>query len=484
MRVSEYFSLGRSQATLDFVDVDVVADTPVFISPKALTLLPSDFGDECVHLVQNFFQTILELIRTGQNDKAESLLRVLREPNETRLGLSKGKARGHALGSESAHDVWQALSQSEAAKSGLLEDLEDTVLMIEGISVDIVSDIATNLIREPLIRYTQEMCELYGIPLQDGVNSGPLWSGSDRIWYSKFVRLPIAASARLLFVPKAIVRTHLQYDSGEYFRHFLLTHMQQVELDANSELVQIIKSGRGRRQITRRRVTKKSLVRKYGSGKKAIVRETRKYPEVLERYKAIKRDETHLPLTLDDIASIEGQARPDWDGLMQEVQDVAVGRVNATRYEKAVEGLLTGVFYPNLTNPVVRHRIHDSRKIIDITYTNMALNGFFRWVATHYPAPHIFVECKNYGSEVGNPELDQLSGRFSPSRGKVGLLVCRSFENKQLFLDRCADTAHDGRGFILPLDDQDLATLTEARKADPLFSNWPLLQNRFQQVVS
>jgi hypothetical protein len=236
MRVSEYFHLGRTQASLDFVDVDIVADTPLFINPKALTMLPSEFGDECVHLVQSFFGTILELIRTDRNNEAERLLGQLREPNETRFGLSKGKARGHALGSESAHDVWESLSQSEAAKSGLLEDLEDTVLMIEGISIDIVSDVATNLIRVPLIQYTQRMCDLYGIPTYDVVDSGPLWDSQKKEWYSKFVRLPVAGSGKLLLVPKVIVRTHLQYDSGEYFRHFLLTRMQQNELAANTEL--------------------------------------------------------------------------------------------------------------------------------------------------------------------------------------------------------------------------------------------------------
>ncbi len=483
MRVSQHYALGRSQPSLDFVDVDIVEDTPVFVSPKALTLLPSDFGDECVHLVQNFFQTVLEYIRTDQNDKAEQLLGQLREPNETRLGLSRGKARGHALGNSSAHDVWKALSQSEAARSGLLEDLEDTVLMIEGISVDIISDITTNIIREPLIRYTQAMCEQYGIPLEEGVNSGPLWSSRDRVWYSEFVKLPIAGSGRLLLVPKAIVRTHLLYDSGEYFRHFLLTHMQHVELAANSELVQVIKSGRGRRQVIKRRVTKKSLMKKYGTGKAAIVRETRKYPEVLARYKTIKRDEKHLPLTLDDIANVEGVAKPDWDSLLSEVLSVPTGGESAARYEKAVEGLLTALFYPNLTNPIVQHEIHNGRKRIDITYTNMALNGFFRWAAMHYPASHVFVECKNYGNEVGNPELDQLSGRFSPSRGQVGLLVCRKFQNKSLFLERCADTARDSRGFIVALDDVDLTELAQSRKTQPLYSDWPLLQNRFRSLV-
>ncbi|GAH38824.1 unnamed protein product, partial [marine sediment metagenome] len=374
---------------------------PVFLSPKALTMLPSEFGDECVHLVQHFFQTVLDHIRSGRNWQAEALLRELREPNETRLGLSIGKAQGHALGSGSAHNVWESLSQSEAVKSGLLEDLEDTVLMIEGVSIDIVSDMTTNIIRGPLIRYTQRMCAQYGIPVSPGVDSGPLWNSKEARWDSEFVELPIAGSGRLIFVPKVLVRTSLQYDAGEYYRHFLLTHMQQAELAANTELVEIIRSGKGKRARTRKRVTKKALVGKYGAGKKAIVNETRKHPAALVAYKAVKRDEKHLPLTLEDMSSLEGEPDTDWDALLHAVRSVPAGQADAGRYEKAVEGILSALFYPNLTNPNVQHEIHNGRKRIDITYTNMALNGFFKWLAAHYPSAHVFVECKNYGREVG-----------------------------------------------------------------------------------
>jgi hypothetical protein len=114
----------------------------------------------------------------------------------------------------------------------------------------------------------------------------------------------------------------------------------------------------------------------------------------------------------------------------------------------------------------------------------MALNGFFKWLAAHYAAAHVFVECKNYGKEVGNPELDQLSGRFSPSRGQIGMLVCRSFENKALFLRRCVDTAKDGRGFIVALDDDDISALTTARQEDPLFADWKLLRERFDRLIN
>src|SRR5262249_40784099 len=153
----------------------------------------------------------------------------------------------------------------------------------------------------------------------------------------------------------------------------------------------------------KRRVTKKSLIEKYGAGKQAIVRETRKHPEALAQYRAVKKDAKHLPLTLDDIASVEGTVGPNWNDLLKQVLGVPVGREDATRYEKAVEGLLTALFYPSLTNPIVQHEIHNGRKRIDITYTNMAVSGFFKWLAAHYPVPHVFVECKNYGREVANP---------------------------------------------------------------------------------
>src|SRR5262249_28789146 len=322
----------------------------------------------------------------------------LREPNETYLGLSRAKSRGHALGAESAHDVWGALSHSEAARSGLLQDLEDTVLMVEGISTDIVSDITTNIIRKPLIRYTQEACQLYGIPLVDQVPTGPLWHPGNREWYSSFEPQPVTPHGRLLLVPKAIVRTHLEYDADEYYRHFLLVHLQQVELNANSGLVQLLKNGR-------RRVTKKDLKAKYGTGKRTIVRETLNHPDILTSYKTAKRDDPHSPLTHEDMARIEDQQGPDWDRLSAAVLAVPPGNDAAPDYEKAVESLLTALFYSNLTNPRVQHRIHEGRKIIDITYTNMAVSGFFSWVAAHYPVPHVFVECKNYGRELGNPEL-------------------------------------------------------------------------------
>jgi hypothetical protein len=360
----------------------------------------------------------------------------------------------------------------------LLRDLEDTVLMVEGIGPDLVSDMTTNIIRQPLIRYTQEQCAQWGIPTTDGVATGPMWDPATGEWFSEFEVQPVTPAGRLLLIPKILVRQRLTYDADEYYSHYLLPFLEDVEVAAGSSLVRVVKS------TGAHRVTKKDLTAKYGRGKRTIVEQTRQHPEVLERYRRAKRERFTPPMSHVDIAGAEGTELPDWDALLAAVLNTPPGREHADAYHRAVQALLTALLYPSLVDPKREWEIHDGRKRIDIVYVNAATDGFFDWLSRHYPAAHIIVECKNYSRDVANQELDQLAGRFSPSRGRVGLLLSRSFEDKQLFIERCRDTARDDRGFILALDDDDLRELVDAGRAFGYGSRqFALLKQRFDVLI-
>src|SRR5690606_21638812 len=173
-----------------------------------------------------------------------------------------------------------------------------------------------------------------------------------------------------------------------------------------------------------------------------------------------------------------------FDNFIKDIFAIAPGIKGASAYENAIEKFLSALLYPSLSFPVKQDEIHDGRKRIDITYVNDSKIGFFNWISRNYPASHIFVECKNYGKEVGNPELDQLSGRFSPSRGKLGILVVRSIENKPLLLQRCKDTATDHRGFILVLEDCDLKNLAQQRQRIQSDYADTLLYKQFKALIS
>lgn len=479
IRVSQYFSLGRTQAELDFVDVDVTTDTRVFISPTAIRLMDTPWAAECTSLIQDYFQEVLDAIRAGSDSRAKFLLRSLREPNETHLGLSSGESQGRSLGPKSAIEVWNALRKSAAVKSGLLQDLEETVLMIDGIGPDIISDITTNIIREPLIRYTQEACDYYDIPTQS-VDSGPLWNQSQKTWGNRPEQLPMIKGEKVLLVPKIIVRRHPVYDADHYMRHFVLEYLKEIEeSDPTSDLVRILKDGT-------RKGLKGKIGERYGfkiDRKKAITKQTIKNPKLLEDYKS-SREAAAIPLTHSEIAGAAHVQAPDWDALLKAVTVLTPGAADADAYEKAIEGLLSALFYPSLVHPQRQRKINNGRKRLDIVYSTRGNNDFFEWVHKKYTAPYFLVECKNYKNDVANPEVDQLIGRFGPSKGKVGLLVCRKIEDRALLTARLRDAAKDGQGYIIALDDSDLAKLVASAKGQNLFADdFKLLRDRFDELV-
>jgi hypothetical protein len=71
MRVSEHYRLGLTQPQLDFVDVDTRDDTRLYVDPQALRTNTGRWAHECLALVQDFFEVVIESIREGRGWQAE-----------------------------------------------------------------------------------------------------------------------------------------------------------------------------------------------------------------------------------------------------------------------------------------------------------------------------------------------------------------------------------------------------------------------------
>lgn len=449
MRISQIYSLNKSQAELDFIDISPTEDTPLFLDPFFLGRRTDNWSNEATLVIRSFFQRVIDLIRDENETEAKNLFNHLHEPNTTCLGMSVGNPRGRGVGNSDTDKIYDSLLRSRAIQTGLIQDIEDNILFVDNFGKDKLSDMVTNIITGNLIEYTQNQCRLHGIDLNEDIVSGYYWSRRENEWVSEHREMLVVDGKKILLVPKGIVSFSKSYTPERYYNQFVLDFLQNENLRLNTALVQ-------RRANGNPFVTKKSLKELNPQSKDFLRKFSREHPEVLEQFKNEVQVDS---LTNNEITELN--VRTIAQTLSGKLNTIPAGRDSADDFHNTIIGILELIFYPHLINPVKEREIHEGRKRIDLTFDNGAQVGVFRRLSENMgiPCGYIFVECKNYSTDITNPELDQLSGRFSVNRGQMGFLVCRTIDNMNLFIERCRDTYRDGRGLIVPIVDADLIGL-------------------------
>jgi hypothetical protein len=135
-RFADHFGIGLTQPELDFVDIPLEEDRPVYLDPFAVSLYDDDLSVQCNDTVVGFFQATISGIQSGDNGRAERMLQRLSEPNETHLGVSSGPPQGRGVSGKQAFDLYKSIVSSKAAKSGLVSELSECDLFINGIGPD------------------------------------------------------------------------------------------------------------------------------------------------------------------------------------------------------------------------------------------------------------------------------------------------------------------------------------------------------------
>ena len=71
---SDEFSLNKTQAELDFVDIPIETDIPLFIDPFAISRRVNRWSEGCHRTIITFFEQVIDAIRTGNDTLALNLL--------------------------------------------------------------------------------------------------------------------------------------------------------------------------------------------------------------------------------------------------------------------------------------------------------------------------------------------------------------------------------------------------------------------------
>jgi len=479
MRISQRLGLGKSKLELDFFDYEIGKDNYAFLDPYYIAKKEDSFLSECNTYIETFFNRFLYLLKEDE-DAAFDLFSHLGEVNEICLGMSENAPAGRGVGAINTKAIFKAIKLSKAFQDGTAQNLEDIRLFIPGIDKDKVSDMVANIIKLPLIRYTQEQCFLLGIPMTY-VETGYCWDREK--WVRGHNQTLVIDDKRILLYPKNLVSNSKFYSSTEYFRMYVLSFLQEKNLKEDTELVHKTYNKDG--TIRKARVFKKDIeaVLK-GKGKfvtkEWLARFSKENPQVYEQFRRdtvnkISNSE-YEDITQEEIVEII-------DKLIFELKKMPEGSQYATQYHHLISGILELLFYPYIAHPRVEQEIHEGRKRIDIVYDNIAQEGFFFLLGTTYDVPcsWIMVECKNYSKDISNPELDQMAGRFAARRGKFGIICCRTIDKCDKFIERERDTVKDGRGWIIHLTDEEIIMLLEQRKNDINVDDY--LVEKYSQII-
>lgn len=281
MLISTHYKLGKTQKDLAFADVSIIDDTPKFIDPWLIKDLHSSFGRSAAELVQTYFDEVLKAISSGDKDRAMELLSHLHEVNWTRLGYSIKGARGKAIAAEHAGQIYKALKESRAVKTGILKDLEDTALLIRGIDKDKISDMITNIIMPLLIQFTNEQTALHGIEQFTIHKTCHFWDSRTKKWVrTSSFKLPMNDGKPLLLVPELIVNDELAVNSGDFYNKYILGFEQERHLNNPSlGLCRLLKNGQ------RKAPSKKKLKLLVPKTNDQIIKYVNEHSELLTQYK-------------------------------------------------------------------------------------------------------------------------------------------------------------------------------------------------------
>ncbi len=283
---TEYFGVNREQKDLEFVNIYVNADKKFFLDPAKLLDFDDAMSIQMNNVIIKYFEKLLQFIRKQDEFNSLKLLSELKEPKEIHLGYATNGYTGNAVGGIKGEKIYRKLSESNAVKTGLLKDLEESALLVEGINRDIISDMTVMITKKYLIEFTQAQCKKYQVPMSQA-KVGKIWDEKQEYWVEIEAELPIYDNKPMILVPKKIVTDKLMLDSQDFYRNELLSFVQDELMRADRSLIIVLKNGKRRCAVTKKQLKSD---KQYRYSKELIYRIVQKHPELLQRYRHRKKN--------------------------------------------------------------------------------------------------------------------------------------------------------------------------------------------------
>lgn len=219
----EHFNIPESHVNGEFLNLNLEKDTKLFIDSYYLTWSKNTYCIKALETQKIFMTELMSALKNNDDMKTYQLCSHFKEPKSTGIGLSIASFNGKGSNKIKVKKIIDALKLSKAAKTGLLEDLEELILVTRDIGADTISDITTNICFKHFAEYTLDQCNKLGIPVSETTDFFFFFCELDKKWKKQKFLLPHAPLTEnkilspIVLLPTEILDDLISYNSSYFF---------------------------------------------------------------------------------------------------------------------------------------------------------------------------------------------------------------------------------------------------------------------------
>lgn len=440
------------QLEVDFVIPRLVEDLPLCIDPFLL-YKSRDPELRLLHdrMIAHFVNG-MNTLASGDQQGAEQIL-TFPEVSEVGFGYSSKNRNGSGFGIVLRRLLIDTLKVSPAILKRGIRHVEEMQLIAPGIGPDRIGDIASTILKEYLIEYTQRQCAIHEIPLQRDLPIEHVYDLGEQAWHDGYFDLPVNPhdGKAILLVPRRIVRQlpWINYDNfvRTEFRAYLAA-----------------KKG-------------KTPIRDASISKVEVASTSRVETAIIDNY--IKQREQQASEALPFLPPLSGDAQLTGESLIVRLRGIPTGRSSAAAYQQLVLDILTFVFCPDLIDGRLEERTIDGTERRDVIFTNDSDTSFLDYIRNTHDGLTIMFEVKNV-ADLTMAALNQCATYLGDRIGRFGFIVTRSSPGENHLRKQISifNDSHP-RKILLVLSDGDLIELIDIRMKDASPVKW--LQRRYRE---
>jgi hypothetical protein len=232
-----------------FFDAILVRDTKLFIDPFLIFRSQNVYFKDSHNKLITFFNKVFELAsKSGENKESLSYKKLLNmllfpEVQEICLGYSDNSINGSGSGEGFRENILDGIFESIRAGINEYKHFEEIGIFGEGIGCDRISDITANILKSNIIKFTQDICSEYKIPVKETTMRHIDFDFNYLRWIDGKAKLPVNPynGKSVLLIPEEFLR-ELPVICAEGFWDYLWDNRnEELRNDFNYELKNEIK---------------------------------------------------------------------------------------------------------------------------------------------------------------------------------------------------------------------------------------------------